>query len=139
MIKNEEDWLIHQMAVRLLRRTCKGWRSGLTRSHEVQHRKMHGGREGSYHLDSSFAKKYLMVLVANKSNMIQQCTLAAKRANKLIDCIRKSIVSRPKVMILPLCSASVRHSRSTEARPGIPSRKRTMTYWNISREGLQSC
>lgn len=35
--------------------------------------------------------------------MVKQCALAAKKANYIFICIRQSIVSRSKEVILPLC------------------------------------
>jgi len=40
--------------------------------------------------------------------MSQQCTLTVKGAHTNLGCIRKSVESRPKEVILPLCSALVR-------------------------------
>ena len=60
-------------------------------------------------LESSSAKKELSVLLDIKLNMSSYCALAAKAASCLLGCISKSIVSRPREVTLPLCSALVRH------------------------------
>ncbi|PKU47515.1 hypothetical protein llap_2157 [Limosa lapponica baueri] len=63
---------------------------------------------GVVRLESSFTKKDLGVLVTIKLNISQQCVLAAKTANSTLGCIRRSIASRSREGILPLCSALVR-------------------------------
>jgi len=40
--------------------------------------------------------------------MSQQCALEAKRANHLLGCIKHSIVSQLREVIVPLCTALVR-------------------------------
>ena len=63
---------------------------------------------GDTWLDSSVCEKDLGVLVDNKLNMSQQCDMAAKKANSILDCIARSIESRAREVIMPLYFALVR-------------------------------
>jgi len=66
---------------------------------------MHQYRLGDYLLQRSSAKKDPGVPVDNRLAMSQQCALVAKRTNGILVCIKRSVASRSREVILPLCSA----------------------------------
>jgi len=66
---------------------------------------MHQYRLGADLLDSSSPERNLGVLVDDRLTMSQQCALAAK--NGILGCIKKSVASRSRDVLLPLYSAPV--------------------------------
>ena len=59
-------------------------------------------------IESSPGDKDLRVLVNGKLTMSQKCALATQTANHILGCIKGSVTTRSREVILPLCSALVR-------------------------------
>jgi len=69
---------------------------------------MHQYRLGVDLLKSSSGERDLGVLGHDKLTMSQQCALVAKKADSILGCIKKSVASRSREVLLPLYSAQVR-------------------------------
>jgi len=76
--------------------------------HLERNNHMHQYRLGVDLLESSSAERDLGVLVDDRLTMSQYCALVAKKAIGILGCIKSSVASRSREVLLPLYSALVR-------------------------------
>ena len=67
---------------------------------------MHQYRLGADLMGSGSAEIDLGVLVDDRFTMNQQCALAAKKANGILGCMKRSVASRSWEVLLPLYSTA---------------------------------
>ena len=69
---------------------------------------MHQHRLGADLLESCSVERGRGALWDDKLALSQQCALAAKKANGILGCIKQSMASRSREVLLPLFSALMR-------------------------------
>ena len=78
-------------------------------------------RLGREWFESSPEEKDLGVLIDRRFNISLQCALAVQKANCTLSCIKTSVTSRLRDVILPLCFALVR-----------PHQEYCIQFWGLS-------
>ena len=86
----------------------------------------HKHRWGGEWIETSPEEKDLGVLVDIKLNMTQQCVLTAQEANHILGCIKRSVASGLREVILPPYSALVRPRLESCIQLWSPQHKKDM-------------
>ena len=94
--------------------------------HLGQDNPKHRYRLGGERHKSSPEEKDLGVSIDERFNMSRQCALAAQKASHILGCIKGSVTSRSKEVILPLYSALVRPHLEYYVQFWSPQHKKNM-------------
>ena len=83
-------------------------------------------RLGRGWIESSPGDKDSRVLIDEKFNLTGQCVIAVKEANRTLGCVKRSMASRLREVILPLYSALVRPHLETCVQLWSPQHRKDM-------------
>ena len=92
---------------------------------------------GGTWLSKTTSEKELGIVVDHKLNMSQQCDVATKKANAILGCINRSIVSKSCKVLVPSIQHWLGFTLSIVSSSEHHTSRRMLTNWNKFRGGRQ--